>query len=76
VTHTRPSSSSGIYTAAARADGSETQALMTNTNTGGTTSTSDSFNANKSGVDIIIMVYGSSSTAWGAYTVKYNDIGL
>jgi hypothetical protein len=70
VTHTRPSSSS-IYTAAAWEDGSGT--LTTNTSTSGTSSTSTSFNANKPGVDIVIMVYGSSTSVEGAYTVKYNE---
>jgi predicted outer membrane repeat protein len=65
ITHTKPSGSNGIYTAAAWADGSGT--LTTNTSSG-STSTSGSFNANKQ-VDIIIMVYNAA----GDYTIKYTE---
>jgi hypothetical protein len=65
ITHTRPNGS-GIYAAAGWADGSGT--LVTSTSTSGTNITSSSFVANKTGVDIIIMVYNGS----GAYTVRYN----
>jgi hypothetical protein len=72
VTHTRPSpsSSNAIFTAAAWADGSGT--LITNTNTSGASSTSTAFYVNKLG-DIVIMVYGSSGSAMGVYTVTYNE---
>jgi hypothetical protein len=70
ITRTLGSSSYYVYVSAAWADGGTLVNRVQSSS--GTSYTTSSFTASKSGVDIIIMV--ESETYAGSYTVKFNEL--